>query len=304
MKAARLHAYRRPESLAYEDAPDPRAGADEVLVRVHAGGVTRSELGWAPTSTTRTGQPRPLPIVLGHEFSGVVAAIGAGVSGLAPGDAVYGLNDWFADGAGAELCLAKASEVARKPTSLDHTQAAVVPISGLTAWQGLFERGRLERGQRVLVHGGAGAVGVFAVQLAHWRGAHVTTTVSARSADVVRSLGADVALDYHTTRFDDVVRNVDVVFDTVGGETLGRSQAVLAPGGRLVTVAAGQPQDETHAAFFLVRADAGQLAELARMLDAGILRPIVDAVFPLARAADAYTHRTTSGKAVIRVVPP
>jgi len=148
VKAARLHAYRRPESLVYEDAPDPRAGAGEVLVGVHAGGVTPSELGWAPTSTTRTGQPRPLPIVLGHEFSGVVAAIGAGVTGLAPGDAVYGLNDWFTDGAGAELCVAKASEVARKPTSLDHMEAAVVPISGLTAWQGLFERGHSSVGSK------------------------------------------------------------------------------------------------------------------------------------------------------------
>jgi len=305
MKAARLQTRGSADSLRYEDAPDPHPNPGEVLIRVHAAAVTPTELQWAPTSVTRTGEPRPLPIILGHEFSGEVAALGPAVVGLIRGEAVYGLNDWFGDGADAEYCIAKASEVARKPASLDHVHAAVVPISGLTAWQALVERARVERGQRVLIHGGAGAVGVFAVQLAHWRGAHVIATVSARNIDFVRRLGADEAIDYHAVRFEDAVRDVDVVLDTVGGETLQRSWAVLKPGGKLLTVAAdseGTASPAVRAAFFIVEANAPQLAELARLVDAGQLRPIVDAVFPLARAREAYAHRTAHGKAVLQVL--
>jgi NADPH:quinone reductase-like Zn-dependent oxidoreductase len=304
MKASRLHARGSLESVRYEDAPDPHPGAEEVLIRVHAAGVTPTELQWAPTSVTRAGEPRPVPIILGHEFSGEVAELGPGVVGLERGEAVYGLNDWFIDGAGAEYCVTTAPEVARKPASIDHRQAAVVPISGLTAWQGLFDRSRLERGQRVLIHGGAGAVGVFAVQLAHWRGAHVVTTVSAHNAEFVRSIGADEVIDYRTVRFEDVVHDVDVVFDTVGGETLQRSALVLKPGGKLVTVAAeseGTPSVARHDAFFIVEASSAQLAELARLIDAGQLRPFVDAVFPLAHAREAYEHRARRGKAVLLV---
>jgi NADPH:quinone reductase-like Zn-dependent oxidoreductase len=184
-------------------------------------------------------------------------------------------------------------------------QAAVVPISGLTAWQGLFERAGLERGQRVLIHGGAGAVGVFAVQLAHWCGAHVITTVSAHNVEFVRALGADEVIDHRTVRFEDVVHDVDVVFDMVGGETLQRSSAVLKSGGKLVTVAAAgerTPSGVGLDAFFIVEANSAQLAELARLIDAGRLRPVVDAVFPLARARAAYEHRTQRGKAVLRIV--
>jgi NADPH:quinone reductase-like Zn-dependent oxidoreductase len=305
MKAARLHVRGALQSLRYEDAPDPRPATGQVLIRVHAAGVTPTELQWSPTSVTRTGTPRPVPLILGHEFSGEVAALGDGVAGLRPGDAVYGLNDWFIDGASAEYCLAVAPDVARKPDSIDHVYAAVVPISGLTAWQGLFEHAHLERGQRVLIHGGAGGVGVFAVQLAHRRGAHVITTVSAHNDAFVRGLGADEVIDYRAVRFDDVVHDVDVVFDAVGGQTLQRSWAVLRPGGKLVTVAADAERpasDATRDAFFIVQANARQLTELARLIDAGELRPVVDAVFPLARARDAYEHRTQRGKAVLRVV--
>lgn len=305
MKASRLHARGSLESLRFEDAPDPHADADQVLIRVHAAGVTPSELVWAPTSVSRTGEPRPLPIILGHEFSGEVADIGSGVVGLERGDAVYGLNDWFIDGAAAEYCLAKASEIARKPASIDHSQAAVVPISGLTAWQGLFERGGLERRQRVLIHGGAGAVGVFAVQLAHWRGAHVLATVSAHNVEFIRALGADEAIDYREVHFEDVTGSVDLVFDAVGGQTLQRSWAVVKPGGKLVTVAADAERTASEAvrnAFFIVGANAAQLGELARLIDAGQLRPVVDEVFPLARAREAYEHRPQRGKAVLQVV--
>lgn len=305
MKASRLHVRGNLESLRYEDAPDQHADAGQALIRVHAAGVTPTELAWSPTSVTRTGAPRPVPIILGHEFSGEVAELGPGVVGLGRGDAVYGLNDWFTDGASAEYCIARASEVARKPAALDHVQAAVVPISGLTAWQGLFERAGLERGQRVLIHGGAGGVGVFAVQLAHWCGAHVITTVSAHNAELVRAIGADEVIDYRTVHFEDVVHSVDVVFDTVGGETLQRSWVVLKPGGKLITVAAAGEDTPTEAirdAFFIVQANSAQLAKLARLIDAGQLRPVVDAVFPLERAREAYEHRARRGKAVLRVL--
>jgi NADPH:quinone reductase-like Zn-dependent oxidoreductase len=304
MKAIRLHARGGPEAFAYEEAPQPRPGEGEVLVRVHAAAVTPTELVWVPTWTTPTGEPRRFPIILGHEFSGEVAAVGDGVTDVAVGNPVYGLNDWFGDGALAEYCVARAAEVAPKPRSVDHLAAAVTPISALTAWQGLIGRARLAAGDRVLVHGAAGGVGVFAVQLARWRGATVIGTASAHNAAFVRGLGADEVIDYRAVRFEDIARGIDVVFDTVGGETLDRSWGVLKPGGRLVTIAAsveGSPDPRTREAFFIVRPDRGQLNEITRLIDAAQLRPVVDRVFPLARARQAYEHKPARGKVVLSV---
>jgi NADPH:quinone reductase-like Zn-dependent oxidoreductase len=304
MKAIRLHARGGPEAFAYEEAPQPRPGEGEVLVRVHAAAVTPTELVWVPTWTTPTGEPRRFPIMLGHEFSGEVAGVGDGVTDVAVGNPVYGLNDWFGDGALAEYCVARAAEVAPKPRSVDHLAAAVTPISALTAWQGLIGRARLAAGERVLVHGAAGGVGVFAVQLARWRGATVIGTASAHNAAFVRGLGADEVIDYRAVRFEDIARGIDVVFDTVGGETLDRSWGVLKPGGRLVTIAAsveGSPDPRTREAFFIVRPDRGQLNEITRLIDAAQLRPVVDRVFPLARARQAYEHKPARGKVVLSV---
>jgi len=304
MKANRLHDRGGPEAFAYEEAPQPRPGEGEVLVRVHAAAVTPTELVWVPTWTTQTGEPRRFPIILGHEFSGEVAAVGDGVTDVAVGNPVYGLNDWFGDGALAEYCVARAAEVAPKPRSVDHLAAAVTPISALTAWQGLLERARLAAGDRVLVHGAAGGVGVFAVQLARWRGATVTGTASAHNAAFVHGLGADEVIDYRAVRFEDIVHGIDVVFDTVGGETLDRSWGVLKPGGRLVTIAAsveGSPDARTREAFFIVRPDRGQLNEITRLIDAAQLRPVVDCVFPLAQARQAFEHKPTRGKVVLSV---
>jgi NADPH:quinone reductase-like Zn-dependent oxidoreductase len=304
MKAVRLHARGGPEALAYEDAPRPAPGEGEVLVQVHATAVTPTEFQWAPTWTTRSGEARPFPLILGHEFSGVVAGVGQGVTAPALGEPVYGLNDWFRDGAEAEYCVARADEVAAKPRSVDHAHAAAVPISALTAWQGLFDRAGLAAGERVLIHGAAGGVGLCAVQLARWRGAQVIGTASAHNRDFVRGLGADEVIDYRATRFEDAVRDLDVVLDTVGGETLARSWGVLKPGGRLVTVAAseeGAIAPRTRAAFFIVQANRVQLGEIARLIDEGRLRPVVDAVLPLAEARRAYGHRATRGKVVLSV---
>jgi NADPH:quinone reductase-like Zn-dependent oxidoreductase len=303
MKAALLHARGGPEALALGDAPVPRPGAGEVLVRVHAAGVTPTELVWVPTWTTREGTPRPFPVIPGHEFSGEVAALGSGVPDISVGDLVYGMNDWFADGAQAEFCTAPANWIAPKPRTLDHDAAAATPISALTAWQGLFDKCGLSEGQHVLVHGGSGAVGGFAVQLARWKGARVTATASAHNLEFVRSLGADEVIDYRAGRFEDQVRDVDAVFDTVGGETLSRSRGVLKPGGKLVTIAAsgeGTADERTRAAFFIVEANRRQLVEVTRLIDGGTLRPVIDKVFPLADARAAYEYKPRHGKAVLR----
>ena len=237
MNAIRLHARGGPEAFVYEQAPMPKPSAGEVLVHVHAAAVTPTELKWEPTWTTRAGEPRPLPIIPGHEFSGEVHALGPGVNSLAVGDAIFGMNDWFGDGAQAEFCVARATDVAIKPRSVDHVLAATTPISALTAWQGLIERARLARGERVLIHGAAGGVGLFAVQLAHQRGAYVIGTASAHNLEFVRGLGADEVIDHRAQPFEDVAQKVDIVFDTVGGDTLARSWGVLRPNGRLITIA-------------------------------------------------------------------
>lgn len=305
MKVARLHVRADPAAFVYEEAPQPEPRDGEVLVRVHAAAVTPTELAWAPTSTTRTGAPRPLPIILGHEFSGEVSAVGRGVSDLAEGDAVYGMNDWFGDGAQAEYCIARAAEVAPKPRSVDHLLAAVTPISALTAWQALIERARLTAGQRVLIHGAAGGVGVFAVQLARWRGARVIGTASAGNLDFVRALGADDVIDYRATRFEALARDIDVVLDTVGGETLARSWGVLKPGGKLITIAASEEQTQegrVRDAFFIVEANRTQLLEIARLIDAGVVRPVVGGVFPLAQVCQAYAYKPAHGKVALRMV--
>jgi NADPH:quinone reductase-like Zn-dependent oxidoreductase len=309
MNAVLLNEIGGPENLAYGHTPEPLAGEGEVLVRVHATAVTPTEFEWAPTWKTANQGRRPFPIILSHEFSGVVAARGPGVADIAVGDAVYGLNDWFRNGAQAELCVARAADLASKPLSLDHVHAAVVPISALTAWQGLFDRGGLSAGQRVLVHGAAGGVGLFAVQLAHWRGAHVIATASAHNVAFVHTLGADEVIDYKAARFETVAHDVDLVFDAVGGETLTRSWAVLTPAGRLVTIAtASEPATEPRVrdAFFIVEPNREQLREIARLLDGGQLRASVEAVFPLAEVRQAYAraqHGGMRGKIVLQVVP-
>jgi NADPH:quinone reductase-like Zn-dependent oxidoreductase len=292
MNAIYLGKKAGPEALVSGEIPQPSPKADEVLVKVYATAVMPTELDWVPTFNTPSGEPRPFPIVLSHEFSGVVEAIGANVRDFSVGEEVFGLNDWFTNGAQAEYCVASAAMVARKPKSLDYVEAAVVPISALTAWQGLFEKTQLKRNQRVLIHGAAGGVGTFAVQMARWCGAHVTATASAANTEFVRALGADVVIDYRTMRFEDVICDVDVVFDGVGGETLERSWSVLKPSGTIVTIvgAKTEPDQRTRDAFMIVRADGRQLAQIGRMIDAGELRVFVEAVYPLAEATDAYAR--------------
>lgn len=307
MKALRLHMQGEPGFLRMEEIPTPRPSAGELLIRVYAAGVTPAELGWYPTSHTRDGSNRILPVP-GHEFSGIVEALGEGVMGVAVGDEVYGLNDWFGDGAMAESCLARAEGVAPKPKRLTHIEAASVPIAGLTAWQGLVERARLSPGQRVLIHGAAGGVGVFALQLARWRDAYIIATASSANIEFVQELGADEVIDYRAIPFERVARNVDVVFDTVGGETLARSWSVLKPDGKMITIASsGAEEKDTRAkdAFFIVKPGREQLEHLTSLIDEGHVRPVVDTVIPFERAADALigkpAGRVHRGKVVVQI---
>jgi NADPH:quinone reductase-like Zn-dependent oxidoreductase len=291
-------------ALIDRDVPQPKPGPGEVLVRVQAAGITPTELIWYPTTHTKNGEKRAGAVPV-HEFSGTIAEIGTGVAGLAVGQEIYGMNDWFADGALAEYCLTQPDWIAPKPRSLDHTEAASVPIAALTAWQGLFDRAKLQAGERILVHGGAGAVSVFAIQLAHSRGAHVITTVSAHNVDFVKEIGADEVIDYKAAPFEDQVRDIDVVFDAVGGDTLQRSWSVMKPNGRLVTIAADSEttaDERIKQAFFIVEPNQRQLVEIGKLLDAGSLRAIVDTVLPLLRASEAYTgqvERKGRGRLVV-----
>jgi NADPH:quinone reductase-like Zn-dependent oxidoreductase len=306
MRVVRLVESPQGPGLVEETAPQPSPGRGEMLIRVHAAGVTPTELDWYPTTHTKTGEKRTAAVP-GHEFSGVVAALGEGAAGFQAGQNVFGMNDWFADGATAEYCLAQTSAVAPKPPRLTHVEAASAPIAALTAWQGLVDRARLQPGERVLVHGGAGAVGAYAVQLARLRGAQVIATASARDTAFVTNLGAGQVIDYRASRFEDTVQEMDVVFDTVGGETLQRSWKVLRPGGRMVTIAATEEaaaDARIKQAFFIVEPNQAQLNEIGTLLETGKLRAFVAAVVPLSQAPRAYAGKMEqrgNGKVVVAV---
>jgi len=305
MKSMQLSGTKEHPTLVERDGPRPQPQAGQVLVRVHAAGITPTELMWSPTWQTKNGEKRS-GAVPSHEFSGEIVGIGKGVEGLSIGQEVYGMNDWYAEGALAEDCITQPDWIAPKPRGLSHVEAATVPIGALTALQGLFGRAKLQPGERVLVHGGAGGVGMFVVQLAHTLMAHVITTVSAHNVQFVKELGADEVIDYKASRFDQQVRDVDVVFDAVGGETLERSWGVLASNGRMVTIAAdSETADErTKQAFFIVEPRRPELIEVAKMLDEWDLRTMVDAAVPWLQASDAYTgkvKRKGRGKMVVTV---
>ncbi|HEY2341659.1 MAG TPA: NADP-dependent oxidoreductase [Chthoniobacteraceae bacterium] len=280
------------------DESIPRPGADEVLIEVHAAGVTRAEVEWHPTTHTKDGgrRSRATP---GHEFSAVISSVGAKVNEFRAGQEVYGFNDWFSDGATAEYCLTRPDMIALKPRQATHAEAASVPISALTALQGLFDRAKLSAGDSVLIHGGSGGVGVLAIQLARRVGARVLTTASGEHAAFLSTLGANEVIDYRRERFEERAPQVDVVFDTVGGEILERSWNVLKPGGRLVTIASKQEATATGRnkdAFFIVEPNRRQLEEIARAIDRGELEPVVSRVYPFAEAERAYFDSNRDGK--------
>src|ERR1700740_1256742 len=242
MKAVRIHKYGGSDVLKYEEAPRPKPQAGEVLVRVHAAGV--NPIDWK----VREGEmkdlwPHKFPLVLGWDLSGVVEALGKGVSQFKIGDEVYSLPDPTRNGAYADYIVVREPELALKPNSLYHIRAAAVPLAALTAWQSLFDTAQLQPGQRVVIHAGSGGVGHFAVQLAKWKGAYVFATASTRNTDLLRQLGVNSPIDYTQQRFEDIARKIDVVLDTLGGETQERSWSVLKKGGVLVSLVQ-PPSDE------------------------------------------------------------
>ena len=297
MNAIRLWRLGDPQTLAHEQIQTPRPKQGEVLVRVHAAAITRDELDWPGDR---------LPATPSYEFSGIVAELGAGVDAVTAGQEVFALCGFDRDGAAAEYVVVQGDVLAPKPAGLSHVESASLPLAGLSAWQGLFDHGRLREGERVLVHGAAGGVGGLAVQLAHVRGAFVVGTCSRSNVETARELGADEVIDHTTTRFEEVAGNVDLVFDTVGGDRLDRSIAVLGEDGRLVSVASEPAQEEAarrgiEATYFVVEPDRSQLVEIAQLADAGALRPTIDEVFSLREARRAF-ERTLGGNRHGKVV--
>jgi NADPH:quinone reductase-like Zn-dependent oxidoreductase len=290
MKAWRVHAFGPPEAMIFETVARPDPGPGEVLVRVHAAGVGPWD-GWIRAG--KSALPQPLPLTLGSDLSGEVAALGSQTSGLAVGDQVFGVTNPQFVGAYAEYAVASAGMLAKKPSSLDYVEAASVPVIAVTAWQGLFEQAHLEAGQTVVIHGGAGNVGAYAVQLARRARLRSIATAGTKDIDYVRALGADKVVDYHTQRFEDEVKDADAVLDLVGGETLTRSFQVLRAGGKLISAVSRPDQGRAKhhgidAAFFLVEVTTERLRRIAEFIDLGELKTRVGAVFPLAHAREAH----------------
>lgn len=309
MNAVRIHTYGGPEVLVYEEVLRPQPKNGELLIRVEAAAV--NPVDWKVREGYLSEMvPHSLPLIMGWDVSGVVEETGPGVTRFKVGDEVFSRPDLLRDGAYAEYIVIRETEVAFKPGSIDHLHAAAIPLAGLTAWKSLIEVAGLAPGQRTLIHGAAGGVGSYAVQLAKWRGAHVIATASEYNHDYLRELGADEAVDYRVTHFEDITRDIDVVFDTIGGDTQERSWQVLKKGGILVSIVS-PPLPEKAAvhgvrqAFVFIQPDAAALEELANLVDAGILRPNLEAVLPLAearRAQELSQRGHVRGKIVLKVV--
>lgn len=308
MKAVRMHAYGGPEVLAYEDVPQPVPAAGEVLLKVYASSLNPVD------HTTRAGYMQEMvqvqfPFTLGADLAGVVEALGEGVTKFTIGDAVYGYSNMMRQGAYAEYAIVSEGEIAPKPSSVDFVTAAAVPLAGLTAWQGLFDAGGLQAGQTVLIHGAGGGIGTFAVQFARAKGARVLGTASSSKLDLLKELGVAEAIDYTSTNFEDVARDVDLVFDTVGADLLLRSLEVLKPGGVYVSCA-DYPDEEAaakqgkRARVMITQINPAQLSEIAGLIDSGDVTPVVSAVLPLAEARQAHELISAGhlrGKTVLRV---
>ncbi|MDB6090376.1 MAG: Alcohol dehydrogenase zinc-binding domain protein [Gammaproteobacteria bacterium] len=312
MKAVRLHEYGPPSVLVYEDAPRPQPQAGQVAVQIYAAGVGVWD------AEIRRGEWRdmidyPMPLILGTDVAGKVAETGSGVTNLRVGQDVYGVVDMTLSGSNAEIGLGRAAALSPKPSTLSYEEAAAVPVVAVTAWQMLFDLAGVKARQTVLIHGAGGNVGRFAVQFAKRAGATVIGTASARDLDDVRALGADQILDYKGKPFEQIVRNVDVVIDLVGGDTRRRSWDVLKEGGILVAASEELSEEDTQvarrknvrAAFVEVDVTANLLARLTELLDARQITTKVGAILPLAQARRAHemieAHQQPSGKLVLKV---
>jgi len=333
MKAFVVERYGDADTVRAGDVPDPQVGDDDVLVRIHAASINPLDLK-IRDGDVKVILPYRAPFVLGNDLAGVVVEVGARVTRFVVGDEVYARPDKDRIGAFAELIAMHQYDVAIKPATLTMEEAASIPLVGLTSWQALVERANLRPGQKILIHAGAGGVGTFAIQLAKHLGAHVATTASTAKVDLAKSLGADLVIDYTKQAFETMLHDYDVVLDTVGGETLDRSLRVLKPGGMLISVAG--PPDPTLAreqgfdpvirlaiaalsfrvrrrarkrhvaySYLFMEASGDQLRELATLIDAGTIRPVVDSVFDFDQTREALAHveqgHAKAGKVVIRM---
>lgn len=308
MKAVRLHEYGDIDGLVYEEIARPEPAADEVLIKIQAAGV--NPVDWMIAGGGGQGWLNiTLPHTLGCDVAGIVEAVGSEVKNFQVGDEVFGYTSLVREGTYAEYIAAKESEIAAKPKSLDFINAAALSVGALTSWQAIFDQAGLTARQKILVHAASGGVGSMAVQLAKAKGAYVIGTTSARNADFVKSLGADEVIDYTSVKFEDVVKDVDVVFDLIGGETLARSLGVLKKGGFIVS--AVQPPDAEalkaqgiRGAMAGVQPDAAQLEEIVALVEAGKVKTFVEKVLPLSEAKEALKlnqQGRTRGKIVLTV---
>jgi NADPH:quinone reductase-like Zn-dependent oxidoreductase len=309
MKAARLQDYGGKGALVVMDAPKPEPDDDAVLVEVHAAGI--NPFDWkVREGLTRQMAELKFPATLGGDFAGIVLATGKDVRTVRIGDAVYGQAGALSgQGSFAEFVPVKAGQVALKPKSTDFIAAAALPLAAGSAYQALVDHMDLQKGQKILVHGGAGGIGSMAIQLAKHLGAYVATTVSTEQAGFVKSLGADEVIDYKGEDFGKLVKGFDAVFDTVGGGTTQKSYGVLRPGGALVSMVA-QPDEELvkrHGVVFtaqFTQVTTDRLQAIAALVDQGALKPVIDKVFPLDEAAEALEYQKTGspqGKVVLRI---
>jgi NADPH:quinone reductase-like Zn-dependent oxidoreductase len=311
MKAARIHAYGASSEIRIEDAPLPVLNDDDVLIRVVATSV--NPVDWKiRKGYLKAMIPYEMPLTMGWDVSGIVEKTGPAVTRFKPGDAVYSRPDIVRNGAYAEYVAVRESEIAFKPATISHVEAASLPLVSITAWEALFTTAGLEAGQRVMIHAGAGGVGSIAVQLARIKGAHVTATASAGKLALVKSLGADEVIDYHAQDFSGLAKDMDVVFDTIGGDVQEKSWATLKPGGMLVSITDRPSEDRAKAmgkrgAFVFIGPNAAILKDLAGMVDLGQVRPLIAAEYGLndtARAQDFSETGRATGKVVIYVGHP
>jgi len=309
MKAIQIQAFGGPEVLEVREIPIPVPTAGELLLRVRAAAINPVDTGIRSGRASGLSGAVP-PYVPGFDVSGTVASIGPGVTRFDVGDDVFAMLDLRRGGGYAEYTIVKENEAATKPLNVSHAEAASVPLVGLTAWQTLFEISNLQAGQTVLIHAGAGGVGSIAIQLAKWRGARVIATASDYNHDFLRELGADVQVDYRTQRFEDFATDVDVVLDTIGGETQVRSMAVLKEGGTLISIVGLTPQgrnperNDIRVTSTLVRPDWEQLSQIGELIEDGTVRPIVNYRFSLQQAPQAHEQsetRHSRGKIVLEL---
>ncbi len=309
MKAVRIHEFGGPEVLKLEETPRPKPAADEVLIKVYATSV--NPVDWKIRKGARKERfPSDLPLTLGWDVSGVIEETGNAVKNFKKGDEVYGRPDPTRNGTYAEYVVVKADQISPKPKSIGHEAAAAVPLAGLTAWQGLFDHGKLQAGQKVLIHGASGGVGSFAVQFAKWKGAYVIGTTSEKNIGLVKKIGADEVIDYKKEKFEEKLKDIDLVFDTIGGETQKRSLLVLKKGGRLITTV--KPEYEKEAKEkeidikgYIAQSYPNELNQIAQLIDQGKIKPVISKILPLDKAAEAQQiseQGHVTGKIVLQVV--